>query len=89
MYTLIVDDRELIVKLMLNIMGRLDPGGTHLGANNPDDALRLAKASPLDVAFLDHGSGYVADQPEARSVRKKQKLVKTQRLLLLFSRFSG
>ena len=43
MYTLIVDDRELIVKLMLNIMGRLDPGGTHLGANNPDDALRLAK----------------------------------------------
>lgn len=30
MYTLIVDDRELIVKLMLNIMGRLDPGGTHL-----------------------------------------------------------
>ena len=53
MYTLIVDDRELIVKLMLNIMGRLDPGGTHLGANNPDDALRLAKASPLDVAFLD------------------------------------
>ena len=36
MYTLIVDDRELIVKLMLNIMGRLDPGGTHLGANNPN-----------------------------------------------------
>lgn len=53
MYTLIVDDRELIVKLMLNILGRLDPGGTHLGANNPDDALRLAKESPLDVAFLD------------------------------------
>ena len=53
MYTLIVDDRELIVKLMLNIMGRLDPGGTHLGANNPGDALRLAKESPLDVAFLD------------------------------------
>lgn len=53
MYTLIVDDRELIVKLMLNIMGKLDPGGTHLGANNPGDAIRLAKESPLDVAFLD------------------------------------
>ena len=53
MYTLTVDDRELIVKLMLNIMGRLDPGGTHLGASDPDDALRLAKESPPDVAFLD------------------------------------
>ena len=53
MYTLTVDDRELIVTMMLNILGRLDPTGTHLGAVDSAEALRLAHKSPLDVAFLD------------------------------------
>ena len=53
MYTLTVDDRELVVTLMLGILRNLDPKGTHLGATDPREALRLAKDSPLDVAFLD------------------------------------
>ena len=53
MYTLTVDDRELVVTLMLGILRNLDPDGTHLGATDPQKALRLAKESPLDVAFLD------------------------------------
>ena len=53
MYTLTVDDRELVVTLMLGILRNLDPDGTHLGATDPQEALRLAKDSPLDVAFLD------------------------------------
>lgn len=53
MYTLTVDDRELVVTLMLEILYRLDPDGTHLGATTPEEALDLADESPLDVAFLD------------------------------------
>lgn len=53
MITLTVDDRELIVTLMQNILRELDPKGTHLGAIHVKDALRLAKQTPLDVAFLD------------------------------------
>ena len=53
MYTLIVDDRELIVTLMLGILRSLDPDGTHLGTTDPKEALQLARKSPLDVAFLD------------------------------------
>ena len=43
MYTLTVDDRELVVTLMLGILRNLDPDGTHLGATDPQKALRLAK----------------------------------------------
>ena len=32
MYTLTVDDRELVVTLMLGILRNLDPDGIHLGA---------------------------------------------------------
>lgn len=53
MYTLTVDDRELIVTLMQSILRSQDPKGTHLGATNVRDALHLAKQTPLDVAFLD------------------------------------
>ena len=53
MYTLTVDDRELVVTMMLNILKALDPDGVHLGAANPEDALCIAEESPLDVAFLD------------------------------------
>lgn len=53
MYTLTVDDRELIVNQMQGILKRLDPDGSHLGATTGADALRLAKEQPLDVAFLD------------------------------------
>lgn len=53
MYTLTVDDRELVVTQMLGILSKLDPGGTHLGATTGADALRLANESPLDAAFLD------------------------------------
>ncbi|MBQ3702851.1 MAG: response regulator [Oscillospiraceae bacterium] len=53
MVTLTVDDRKLIVTLMQGILQKLDPTGTHLGANTPGDALRLAKETPPEVAFLD------------------------------------
>lgn len=53
MYTLTVDDRELVVTLMRNILRTQDPKGTHLGATNVRDALHLARQTPLDVAFLD------------------------------------
>ena len=53
MYTLTVDDRELIVTSMIAILKQLDPNGMHLGATSAKDALNLAMKSPLDVAFLD------------------------------------
>ena len=53
MHTLTVDDRELIVTQMLGILQKLDPDGSHLGATESTEALRLADAQPLDVAFLD------------------------------------
>ena len=53
MYTLTVDDRDLVVTMMLNILKALDPDGVHLGAANPEDALRIAQDSPIAVAFLD------------------------------------
>lgn len=53
MYTLTIDDRELVVTQMHGILRNLDPDGTHLGANTCGETLRLAKDSPLDVVFLD------------------------------------
>ena len=53
MYTLTVDDRELTVKLLLSILRKLDPKGTHIGATSPEEALRQIKARQVDVAFLD------------------------------------
>ena len=53
MHSLTVDDRELIVNSVINIMNKLDPEGTHLGALTPDDALTLASENRFDVAFLD------------------------------------
>ena len=53
MITLTVDDRELVVTLMLGILRDLDPDGTHLGACSAEEALRLARSKPIDVAFLD------------------------------------
>lgn len=53
MNTLTVDDRKLVVESMLGILQKLDPEGSHLGATDSAQALRLAEASPPDVAFLD------------------------------------
>ncbi len=53
MYTLTVDDRELTVKLLLSILQKVDPKGTHIGATCPEDALAQIGDVPLDVAFLD------------------------------------
>ena len=53
MYTLTVDDRELTVKLLLSILRKLDPKGTHIGATSPEEALRQIKDRQVDVAFLD------------------------------------
>ena len=53
MYTLTVDDRELTVKLMLSILQKLDPEGTHIGATSPEEALVQIQDLPIDVAFLD------------------------------------
>ena len=53
MYTLTVDDRELVVNSVLQIMNKLDPQGQHLGATSVSEALSIAEESPLDLAFLD------------------------------------
>ena len=53
MNTLTVDDRELVVTLMLGILRDLDPEGTHLGATSAGDAQRLARETSPEVAFLD------------------------------------
>ena len=56
MNTITVDDRELIVTLMLGILQKLDPGGSHFGSCDAQEALRQATQFPPDVAFLDTGS---------------------------------
>lgn len=53
MNTLTVDDRQLVVSLMLEILNKLDPDGTHRGTADPKEALRLAKEFHPDTAFLD------------------------------------
>ena len=53
MNTITIDDRELIVTLMLGILQKLDPGGSHLGACDVHEAMRMATQTPPDVAFLD------------------------------------
>lgn len=53
MYTLTVDDRQLIVTSIKTILQRLDPEGVHLGASSGEEALQMALDSPLDAAFLD------------------------------------
>ena len=53
MYTLTVDDRELTVSLLLSILQKLDPEGTHTGATSPEEALDKIRDLPVDVAFLD------------------------------------
>ena len=53
MNTITVDDRELIVTLMLGILQKLDPGGSHFGSCDAQEALRQATQFPPDVAFLD------------------------------------
>ena len=53
MYTLTVDDRQLIVASVKSILQRLDPEGVHLGAFSGEEALQMALEHPLDAAFLD------------------------------------
>ena len=64
MYTLTVDDRELVVTLMLGILRNLDPDGTHLGATDPQEALRLAKDLHLQA------SGIAAPSPKGKTYWK-------------------
>ena len=49
MRTLTVDDRQLVVDMMLRILGQVDAEGEHLGTTNPDEALRLAAERPLGL----------------------------------------
>lgn len=53
MRTLTVDDRQLVIDMMLRILGQIDPQGEHLGTTNPDEALDIVARDPTDVAFLD------------------------------------
>ena len=53
MRTITVDDRQLVIDMMLRILAQVDPQGEHLGTTNPDEALRIAAEKPVDVAFLD------------------------------------
>ena len=53
MYTICVDDRQLIVDSMLRILSRVDPEGNHRGTTEPQQALEMAREEPVDVAFLD------------------------------------
>lgn len=53
MRTITVDDRQLVVDMMLRILGKVDPQGEHVGTTEPDVALTFAAQRPFDVAFLD------------------------------------
>lgn len=53
MRTITVDDRQLVIDMMLRILGQVDPQGEHLGTTSPDEALLITSETPADVAFLD------------------------------------
>ena len=53
MFTLSVDDRQLVVNAMQRILQRIDPTGSHRTATDAATALSLAEQEPVDVAFLD------------------------------------
>lgn len=75
MYTLTVDDRQLVVTMVQKILGRLDPDGIHLGTTHPSEALKLAEENPLDAAFLD------VEMPGMNGVELAQQLQKRYPLL--------
>ena len=53
MRTISVDDRQLIVDMMLRILNQVDEGGEHLGTTDAKEALAMTAEKPVDVAFLD------------------------------------
>lgn len=53
MRTISVDDRRLVVDMMLRILDQVDEGGEHLGTTDADEALVMTAEKPVDVAFLD------------------------------------
>jgi len=71
MRTLTVDDRQLVVDMMLRILGQVDAEGEHLGTTNPDEALRLAAERPLDVAFLDIEMPRMSGMELARTLQER------------------
>ena len=53
MYTISVDDRILVARLLRRMLTELDPEGSHLIAVTGKEALYLVESFPIDVALLD------------------------------------
>ena len=68
MYTLTVDDRQLLVTLVQTILKKIDPSGNHMGAVHPQEALEIAQSNPVDVAFLD------VEMPDMNGIELARKL---------------
>ena len=53
MNIIVVDDRQLLVNMLLRILKGIDPSFKTAGFNDPTAAVEYAKSNPIDVAFLD------------------------------------
>lgn len=53
MNIIVVDDRQLLVNMLLRILKGIDASYNTVGMNNPEEAAEYARHNPLDVAFLD------------------------------------
>ena len=53
MNTLSVDDRRLVVESVKRILYKIDPEGNHRVSTDPQEALRMLKRTPAEIAFLD------------------------------------
>ena len=52
MITLSVDDQQAVTELMLYMLGKIDPNGTHMSASNMKQALSLL-SDDVQILFLD------------------------------------
>lgn len=53
MNVIVVDDRQLLVNMLVRILGNVDKSLNVYGTTDPADALSYAKGTRVDVAFLD------------------------------------
>ena len=71
MRTISVDDRRLVVDMMLRILDQVDEGGEHLGTTDADEALAMTAEKPVDVAFLDIEMPLMGGLDLARAMQKR------------------
>lgn len=75
MHTITVDDRQLVIDMMLRILAQVDPQGEPLGVTNPDEALHITSKTPVDVAFLDIEMPRMGGMDLARAIQEQNPCV--------------